>query len=188
MIIGLSGYAQSGKDTVAKILVEDYEFKRVAFADNIRKLLLETNPLVGDAPEGPTYLKDFVNKFGWDEAKQDPEVRRLLQEFGVGARNVFGEFFWVDKALERIDFRDRIVITDVRFKNEADTIRSLGGDIWRVVREDVYAVNNHVSETDLNGYPFTAHVNNDTTIEALELQVAFLYKAAYERQLWNANN
>ena len=36
MIIGLSGYARSGKDTVAELLVLNYGFKRVAFADGIR--------------------------------------------------------------------------------------------------------------------------------------------------------
>jgi dephospho-CoA kinase len=39
MIIGLTGYAQSGKDTVANILVENYGYQRVAFADPIRALL-----------------------------------------------------------------------------------------------------------------------------------------------------
>ncbi len=45
MIIGLTGYAQSGKDTVANILVERYGFTRVAFADKIREFLYETNPM-----------------------------------------------------------------------------------------------------------------------------------------------
>ena len=39
MIIGLSGYARSGKDTVAETLVNEYGFKRVAFADKIKDLL-----------------------------------------------------------------------------------------------------------------------------------------------------
>ena len=39
VIIGLSGYAQSGKDTVANILVQHYGYKRVAFADKIRECL-----------------------------------------------------------------------------------------------------------------------------------------------------
>ena len=43
MIIGLSGYAQSGKDEVAKVLVEDYGYKRVAFADKIKAPLLMTH-------------------------------------------------------------------------------------------------------------------------------------------------
>ena len=48
MIIGLTGYAQSGKDSVADILVKNYGYTRIAFADPIRKLLYETNPAVKD--------------------------------------------------------------------------------------------------------------------------------------------
>mgnify|MGYP006283771541 FL=1 len=43
MIIGLTGYAQSGKDTVASLLVEHYGYERVAFADKIRSFLYEMN-------------------------------------------------------------------------------------------------------------------------------------------------
>ena len=46
MIIGLSGYAQSGKDTVAKVLIEEYGFTRIAFADKIREFLYDLNPQV----------------------------------------------------------------------------------------------------------------------------------------------
>jgi dephospho-CoA kinase len=44
MIIGISGYARSGKDTVANYLVEHHEFTRMAFADAMREALLRLNP------------------------------------------------------------------------------------------------------------------------------------------------
>ena len=40
MIIGLTGYAQAGKDSVANSLVQNYGYTRVAFADKIKELLL----------------------------------------------------------------------------------------------------------------------------------------------------
>ena len=55
MIIGLTGYAQSGKDTVAQVLVDNYGFNRVSFADPIRKLLYETNPML---KEGYKFMED----------------------------------------------------------------------------------------------------------------------------------
>ena len=61
MIIGLTGYAQSGKDTLANILVENYGYTRVAFADKIREFLYEVNPMVGCSPSG--YLQDLVLNF-----------------------------------------------------------------------------------------------------------------------------
>jgi hypothetical protein len=77
-IIGLTGYAQSGKDTFASILVEKYGYSRIAFADKIRDFLYGINPMVGCSPTG--YLQDLVNLVGWDKAKQEPQVRRLLQD------------------------------------------------------------------------------------------------------------
>ena len=66
--IGLVGYSQSGKDTVADILVKNYGYTRVAFADKIREFLYGLNPMVACSPTG--YLQDLVNLVGWDAAKQ----------------------------------------------------------------------------------------------------------------------
>jgi dephospho-CoA kinase len=45
-VIGLTGYAQTGKDTVGEILVRDHGFKRVAFADAVRECVYALNPLI----------------------------------------------------------------------------------------------------------------------------------------------
>jgi len=79
MIIGLSGRAGSGKDEVAKVLVDLYGYKRIAFADAIRDALYELNPLVSDRIR----VADLVDEYGWDFAKKNFEVRRLLQVFGT---------------------------------------------------------------------------------------------------------
>ena len=65
MIIGLTGYAQSGKDTVAKILVENYGFTRIAFADKIREFLYETNPMYDSIVGEPLFVKAKVDRDGW---------------------------------------------------------------------------------------------------------------------------
>ena len=167
-IIGLTGYAQSGKDTLASILVERYGYRRVAFADTIRSFIYEVNPMVACSPTG--YLKDLVNLVGWDKAKQEPQVRRILQDVGVAARNLFGEDFWVNQALKSYD-GSKVVITDVRFINEADAIKSLGGQIWRVKRLGVSAVNSHVSEHEMDDYRVDQIFVNNGTIEELTLLI-----------------
>jgi hypothetical protein len=166
MIIGLTGYAQSGKDTLANILVEEYGFKRVAFADKIRQFLYEVNPMVGCSPSG--YLKDLVDLVGWDAAKQEPQVRRLLQDLGVGARKVFGEEFWIDRALASIFREENTVVTDVRFTNEADMIKHQDGQVWRVKRNNVSAVNSHVSEHEMDGYAVDQIFTNNGSVEDLK--------------------
>jgi tRNA uridine 5-carbamoylmethylation protein Kti12 len=167
MIIGLTGYAQSGKDTVAQTLVEKYKYERVAFADAIREILYDMNPNFRD-----TLLQQAVNNHGWDEVKKDPAVRRMLQNLGVGARKVLGDDVWVVAALRKLDdINQNYVITDVRFENEAVMIKQLKGELWRVKRPGIEAVNNHISEHEMDGYKVDRILHNGGTLEELELLV-----------------
>jgi len=171
VIVGLSGYAQSGKDTVAQVLVDNYGFNRVSFADPIRKLLYETNPMLKEGYR----IQGLIDVYGWDKVKVEyPEARRLLQDLGVGARKVFGDDFWIKQALKNVDYGN-YVITDVRFKNEATAIWSMpAGTIWRVTRPGVTAVNAHVSETQMDDYPVDHFVKNDGDVKDLWEEVLML--------------
>jgi len=178
MIIGLTGYAQSGKDTVANILVEKYGFIRVAFADRIRDFLFEANPMFDSVAGEPRFVREYVIHYGWEDAKKNPQIRRLLQNIGVAARNVFGEEFWVDQAMRQLDTTNDYVITDVRFKNEADALKNMGEwvegsttQLWRIKRLGVEAVNDHISENELDDYKVDQIFTNNGTIEDLELMV-----------------
>jgi len=166
MILGLTGYARTGKDTVAEILIKDYGFERIAFADPIRNLLFELNPLVNGVR-----LQDMVNEYGWEITKSQIEVRRLLQNLGVGARNVFGENFWINQALLKVNLSKDYVVTDVRFKNEIAAIRKLPSRIWRIQRSGVVAVNNHISEHDLDDVEVDYTLLNEGPIEYLSTLV-----------------
>jgi hypothetical protein len=172
MIIGLTGYAQSGKDTLANLLVENYGYTRVAFADKIRDFLYEMNPMVDTVAFEPIFLKERVDRDGWEVAKQNPHIRRALQNAGVAARKTFGEGFWVHEAMKSMleDPRPDMnyVITDVRFLNEADMIRANKGQMWRVKRNGVEAVNAHISESQLDGYPVDQIFTNNGSIEDLK--------------------
>ena len=162
MIIGLSGYAQSGKDTVAKILVEEYGFTRIAFADKIKELLYEMNPRFNDRQ-----LQQWVDLQGWDATKEIPEVRMLLQNLGVGARKIIGELVWVKVAMMQYDPNKNFVFTDVRFSNEARMIKDYGGHIWRVERPGINPANDHVSESELNAWNFDELIYNAGSLEDL---------------------
>jgi hypothetical protein len=166
--IGLSGWAKSGKDTVAQYLVENHGFTRISFADPMRDALLALDPYV---PYMGLYMRlsGVIHFRGWDNAKRDvPEVRELLQRFGTEVgRNMFGQNFWVEQAIERATRYEKVVFSDCRYTNEADAVKSVGGVMWRVSRPDVSAVNDHTSEQDLNNYAFDSHIDNDSTIENL---------------------
>lgn len=165
MIIGLSGYANAGKDSVAQILVEKFGYKRMAFADAIRDILYTLDPLTNNG----LHVKSVVDDYGWDIAKQDIEIRRLLQVLGTEVgRNVFGDDVWVDVLISKLEPMDKVVITDVRFQNEAREIHNLAGVLWRINRDGVSAVNEHISETQMDQYLFDEIVDNDGSLEDLE--------------------
>lgn len=176
MIIGLSGYAQVGKDTVANYLVENYGFVKVSFADPIREALYKLNPYVriGDMP--PTSLANAVNHMGWEEVKVfSSDTRELLQRLGTEVgREMFGKDFWVNQAMLRAKEHKNVVFADTRFENEAAAIKENGGVVWRISKQGHGPVNGHPSETALDNYAFDRSISNDLRIDDLQRGIKFL--------------
>lgn len=174
-LIGLTGAAGSGKDEAAKALVAQ-GWKRDAFADRMRRALLALNPIVDiDPQDNLTYtLSEIVTVFGWDRAKREtPEVRRLLQRFGTEAgREIHGVDCWVDALFADWDGETRLVVTDVRFDNEASAIRSEHGLIVHIIRPGVEPLpGDHASEAGVAVRPTDYVINNDGTIEQLHRSI-----------------
>jgi hypothetical protein len=165
LLLGLAGFARSGKDAAAAALVAD-GWERRAFADPLKEMLYILNPLL---PSGYR-VQQLVNAFGWDNAKVEPEVRSLIQRLRTEAgRGVLGEDVWVRATMFAYP-RDRdVVLSDVCFENEAEAIRAAGGRVIRIVRPGVEAVNGHVSERALvdSGFDFDHVLVNDGTLEQL---------------------
>ncbi len=173
MLIGLSGYARSGKDTVAELLCLNYGYKRVSFADPMRQALYVLSPKIDNIVR----LSEYVDDYGWDVAKQNQEVRRLLQVFGTEVgRKMFGLDFWINIALKDLSGDTQVVISDVRFPNEADAIAKLGGSMWRINRKNHSAVNGHASEHAMDNYMFNHVIYNDGTLDDLSDEVFMLAK------------
>jgi hypothetical protein len=165
MIIGLSGYARSGKDTAADNLINRHGFTRYSFAAPIKEAMYILNPIVYSDSIGDFRYRNLVDVYGLDSAKDShPEIRRLLQVFGTEVgRNMFGNNFWVDLTLNSLK-EENVVISDVRFKNEADAIKSAGGQVWRINRHGVGPVTDHSSEIDLDDYLFDHIIDNDYSV------------------------
>lgn len=123
-LVGLCGYAGSGKDTAAEGLTGT-GWRRVAFADP---------------------LKELARMLGWNGAK-DTYGRRFLQVLGEQVRLIIGEDSWVRAAEKFVDAKpDDVVITDVRYPNEAEWIRRRGGFLVEIQRPGVGPANDHPSE------------------------------------------
>lgn len=191
MWIALSAYAGVGKDSLAEVLIEDHGFIKYAWADTLRLAAQALNPIVGvlldeEVDASGTYLQQVgyntvrIIRYnaalaleGYVEAKaMYPEFREVLQKLGTDVgRNLIHDNVWVDATIGRIEREGNtdanIVFTDTRFPNEAEAVRSRGGYVVRMERDDIGPVNDHPSETSLDDYDFDATVYNNGTLEML---------------------
>lgn len=181
MLIGLWGFAGCGKDTAAEALVVD-GWRRDAFADRLRAMLYALDPIVLRYT-GTWRVRELVDRHGWDQAKRDnPEIRELLQRLGTEAgRGVLGENVWVNAVMNawKESGKQPTVITDMRFRNEANAIVQAGGITVAIHRPGCKPVNGHVSETALEGWDFDFVINNAGTIEDLHMTIRDLVAIAY---------
>lgn len=175
-IIGFTGYAGSGKDTAADALV-NLGYIRISFADRVREMLGALDPII-PIPSTARHerLSTYVTRHGWDSAKRDiGEVRELLQRLGTEAgRNLLGENVWVDPTLALITPGHNYVIPSVRFNNEAERIRQLGGYIYRIDRPGTGPINSHATEHGVAHELLDGIIPNNTTITGLQKRIARL--------------
>lgn len=158
MLIGLHGRARAGKDTVADILCRHHGYVRLAFATPLKDMLIAGGLCRREDLDGPN--------------KEEPlphlgvSPRHLMQTLGTEwGRKMIRPDLWilrVDQILQQYwKFTKQIVVTDVRFPDEAEYLCRLGGEIWHVVRplpSNVTAL--HVSE---HGIPVV--VNQDSVVD-----------------------
>lgn len=174
-LIGLCGYAQVGKDTVASLLISA-GWERVAFADKLRDVLYAMNPIICDWPrEGWFRVKNIVDSEGWDVAKtRYAEVRELLQRLGTEAgRENIDNNIWVGLGEDKIEaaFPNSVVVTDCRFQNELALIKRRKGTLVWIDRPGVAPANAHASEHSVSRSDCDVVLDNDGSIEDLAIKV-----------------
>jgi hypothetical protein len=138
LIVGIVGFIGSGKGTVGDILVNEYGYQKMAFADPVKDATAAIfgwprHLLEGDTEDSRAF-REAVDPY-WSQKFGYPVTPRwALQKVGTEAgRDVFHQNLWVD-GLERRINSDKVIISDVRFPNEIQKIREIGGHIVRVVR------------------------------------------------------
>lgn len=185
MIIGMTGKARSGKNTAADMYVEalDGDVEVFGFADPLKEMALEGNPIVFFAPEPDGSLRllrlaDVVEDIGWERAKDEyPEVRRHLQWLGTNVVRRVRETYWVDQGIERARAAraagKHVIITDIRFPNEAEAVWSQAGMVVKTVRPGLGGGENggHSSETSIDLIEEDVTLLNDGSLDDLRAKV-----------------
>lgn len=136
MVVGLTGYARSGKSTVAEYLHNKHGFTVLHFADALKAMAKRIDPLLDfDGDDNPVHLSDLLTPegefpavFPEDNVKvQYPEYRRFLQRLGTEGLRYLDDRFWLEqlyREISRLSHHgvDKFVIPDCRFPNEAQFI------------------------------------------------------------------
>lgn len=177
MILGLVGYIGSGKGTVADILVRHHHYRKFAFADALKDSISvifgwDRHLLEGDTNASRAFRERidpwWSHKFGFEVTP-----RLIMQKMGTEAcRNGIADNIWIAALEKRIQDHKNVVISDVRFSNEVDFIRSVGGTVIRVKRGEDPSIEErkkmHSSETDWNNVFPDAIIENNGTIDQLK--------------------
>jgi len=153
-IIGVTGRKRHGKDVVADYLVKAYGYKKHAFAYPIKNAVHElfgfnNRQLYGD-------LKEVKDEF-WGVTPRVIFQYLGTDVFRIGIQKIIPHIednFWI-KNMERYinsNSDSNIVISDIRFQNEVDLIKKMGGYIIRIIRPkiDNNKFSDHISETGID--------------------------------------
>ena len=167
MLIGISGKAQSGKDTLGKYLCDEYRCVHYYFAKPLKEAAKIMFALTDD---------QIANK----EVPVEPwgiSPRKIYQRLGTEVGRGIDPAIWIKNAELFIKKHPgyTVVITDVRFDNEATFIRNRGGVVINIVREQQDIIENrHSSEGGLKPDNVDLYVHNNSTIEDMCNEVTYM--------------
>lgn len=191
MIIGLTGKKQTGKNTCGKLF--QYNLTRLPLSWTYDKFI-NSNDKLREVISGyelkmfayhiKLFLSNVLNipieDFEKEEVKNKPlpeiwnhngevmTIRKLLQRVGTDAiKKHVHPYFWINATFNNWTPDKNLIITDVRFYDEALSIIERKGIIFRVVR-DTNIVDEHESEVDLDSYPFPIIDNNGNIEHTIE--------------------
>jgi hypothetical protein len=174
ILIGLTGRAHSGKDTAACMieaicLTAGINQQTFAFATSMRAALRALG-VPPDYIKQPELKNKLIPELG-------ASYRQLMQELGDMGRKVLPDFWvrFVARSISNLpDGVGLIVITDVRYPNEAEWIRANGGVIVQLNRKAAPEVRSHSSEQHFAELQAEYVIDNNGTLAELEARLAAL--------------
>ena len=174
VIIGLSGKRGSGKDALANKLIA-LGWEKVSFAGELKQRVRDDFNLTVEQTDGA--LKEvpsgYINETGTELTPRD-----IMTTCGQYYRSI-DPMFWVKSAFRRVVRNEvegtrKLVVTDVRFPNEANFLRQHGAIMVRLNRYpklNIYKTElNNISETSLDTYSFDWTIPPENNIDLTDLE------------------
>lgn len=209
-IVGFTGRKGSGKTTAAQAYLR-LGYSLINFADTLKGIARSVFDLTEEQTDGDQKEEQVPGlPDGWTP-------RRLMQLIGTETGRQ-GDFSWaaelgrqseLEQAFARRDLKPgencwvdgmknhlmwegdtSFVVADVRFPNELDMIRKMGGVVWRVERPSMSRIPaTHPSEQFIDTLPVEATIQNDSTVEEFLRRVRvnharFLLEQHYGTHAW----
>lgn len=159
-LIGITGAAGHGKDTIADCLTSANGYHNFSFASPIKQACIAIFGWGREHLHGN--LKEVI------DPAYGISPREAMQTLGTDwGRCMIHPEIWIKAGTREIQQYNRVVVSDVRFDNEAEAIKSLGGTIIEVYRPGKEAVNPHASEEGIRRDLIDHTIINDGTIDEL---------------------
>jgi hypothetical protein len=174
-IIGLTGLAGSGKSVAAQHLMDDHGFERIKFAGTLKAMLMGYYRELGlSYPEINRRIEGDLKEVD-DPYLGGRTPRHAMQSLGTEwGRDCMRRDFWIEAWRIRVlKSQTSVVVDDVRFDNEANTIRSMGGLIIQLEPAEVRRnASDHKSESGIHPSLIDATIKNDGTLQDLRVSVS----------------
>jgi hypothetical protein len=166
-IIAIAGNARCGKDTLGKnfsYLLKEYGIKSslYSFADELKR-------------ETDDFLKQTLGISSYtDDDNEKAIIRPFLVFWGTEIRRKLNPTIWVDKVLERIKEDEVAIITDLRFENELEFVKSHNGSIIYLSR---------VNEDGIQVPPANSYEESNNNIIAAQADSNFTWLSSDDDKL-----
>lgn len=189
--VGLTGLPAVGKDTMADLLVREFDFRKVAFADPVYREIARAFEVPesllrqrgGKEKAQPWLDLDFCHDREFAALVTKNTVldqnclspRMALRWWGTEYRRAANPSYWIEQleAWVRECRHDKIVVSDVRFENEAELVRSYSEPrVVHLSRAGVIADHlRHASDEPVLVHDTDTYLANDGDLLAFEDRV-----------------
>ena len=175
MLIGLCGAAGAGKNTLAELLTDSdgCTFMQMAFADPLYRCISTITGLPVARLKDRDVKESVIPHLG-------KSPRQMLQSMGTEwGRGMVHDEIWIRIAMEQasqhLTVGCCVVITDVRFDNEAQAIIGAGGEVWKVTRPGWRCLADeaaaHQSEAGVSDHLIARTIDNSGSLDELRKQL-----------------